>query len=55
MTVPVDKKLAAVCGLFCPACTVYLGTREDPARLKAIAHRLGRTFEELECHGCRTE
>jgi predicted RNA-binding Zn-ribbon protein involved in translation (DUF1610 family) len=48
-----DKRLAAVCGLFCPACTVYIGTREDPERLKAIAGRLGRTVEELECHGCR--
>lgn len=50
-----DKKLAAVCGLFCPACSVFIGTREDPARLKKIAERLQRPVEELECHGCRTE
>ncbi len=36
-----DKKLAAVCGLFCPACTIYIGTREDPDRLKASARRTG--------------
>ena len=51
----VDKKLAAVCGLFCPACTVYIGTNEDPERLKALASRIGRKVEELECHGCRTD
>jgi len=55
MTAVVDKKLAAVCGLFCPACTVYIGTREDPARLKVLASRMRRTVEELECHGCRSE
>src|SRR5512135_2399367 len=55
MTVPVDKDLAAVCGLFCPACTIYIGTKEDPARLAAIARRLGRTVEDLQCNGCRTK
>lgn len=55
MPAPIDKKLAAVCGLFCPACTIYIGTSEDPERLKVIARRTGRTVEELQCHGCRTE
>ncbi len=50
-----DKCLAAVCGLFCPACTIFIGTQEDPERLKGIAERLQRTVEELECHGCRSE
>lgn len=48
-----DKRLAAVCGLFCPACTVFIGTREDPERLKVIAQRHQRTVEELQCSGCR--
>ena len=55
MPAPVDKRLAAVCGLFCPACTVYIGTRDDPGRLKALARRMGRSVEELECNGCRSE
>jgi hypothetical protein len=50
-----DKRLAAVCGLFCPACTVFIGTKEDPERLKGIAERLHRSVEELQCNGCRTE
>ncbi len=54
MTIPVNKDLAAVCGLFCPACTIYIGTQEDPARLAAIARRLGCEVEDLHCNGCRT-
>lgn len=50
-----DKKLAAVCGLFCPACTIFIGTKEDPERLKVMAQRTQRPVEELQCHGCRTE
>ena len=29
--------MAAVCGLFCSACTFYIGTHEDPARLAVLA------------------
>jgi hypothetical protein len=50
-----DKKLAAVCGLFCPACTFYIGTHKDPKRLQRLAERFGRPVEELECHGCRSD
>lgn len=50
-----DKKLASVCGLFCPSCTVFIGTKEDPERLKEIAERLQLTPEQLECHGCRAD
>ena len=51
-----DKKLAAVCGLFCPACTLYIGTMEDePGRLEAVS-KVYRTAPEVwECHGCRSE
>lgn len=31
-----DKRLAAVRGLFCPECRFYIGTEEDPKRLKAM-------------------
>ena len=50
-----DKRLAAVCGLFCPSCTLYIGTHEDSARLSALAKRSGRRVEELVCHGCRSD
>jgi hypothetical protein len=50
-----DIKLAAVCGLFCPSCSAYIGTTEDPERLKVSAARFGLPPEELECLGCRSE
>lgn len=50
-----DKKLAAVCGLFCPACRVFIGTREDPAGLAVMAQRFQRPVEEMQCNGCRSE
>lgn len=50
-----DKTLAAVCGLFCPVCTLFIGTNEDPARLQAYADRLHMPVEELECQGCRSD
>lgn len=50
-----DKNLAAVCGLFCGACSLYIGTTEDPARLKPIADRRGRSEAEVICYGCRSD
>jgi hypothetical protein len=50
-----DKRLAAVCGLFCPACSAFIGTKEEPERLQAAAKHFQRTAEELQCHGCRSE
>jgi hypothetical protein len=55
MTLQPDKKLAAVCGLFCPACTYYIGSTADSDRLKRLAERSGHTVEEIECHGCRSD
>jgi len=49
-----DERLAAVCGLFCPACTIFIGTREHPARLQVLAERLQKPVEELHCDGCRS-
>ena len=51
-TLQPNKNLAAVCGLFCPACTFYIGSTADPDRLKRLAERLQKTAEEIECHGC---
>jgi len=38
-----NKRLAAVCGLFCPACHVFIGTKEDPERLDVMAKRVQST------------
>ena len=50
-----DKRLAAVCGLFCPSCVIYIATHEDPERLKTIAENRKVTVEESKCDGCRAE
>ena len=50
-----DKKTAAVCGLFCPSCTLFIGTRDDPARLQFLSEQFGRPVEDLQCTGCRTD
>jgi hypothetical protein len=50
-----DKRLAAVCGLFCPACTIYIGTQDDPERLKPLAQMMNVPVEALYCDGCRME
>ena len=46
---------AAVCGLFCNACSIYIGSHEDPRRLAAFASRMGWSIEEAHCDGCRAE
>jgi hypothetical protein len=54
MSKNVEKKLAAVCGLFCPACHVYIATQEDPAKLAIMSQRYQRPLDELRCNGCRS-
>jgi uncharacterized protein DUF3795 len=49
-----DKRLAAVCGLYCEACTLYIATTEDPQRLKLLADRFGISEEDIKCYGCRS-
>ncbi|MCP4151443.1 MAG: DUF3795 domain-containing protein [bacterium] len=49
-----DKTLAAVCGLYCEGCTLYIATMEDPARLKELAARFQLTEEAISCYGCRS-
>jgi hypothetical protein len=50
-----DRRLAAVCGLFCPACTLFIGSSEDPKRLEPIARQYGKKAEEIRCEGCRSD
>jgi hypothetical protein len=50
-----DKTLAAVCGLFCPACAIYLATQAGPESLKNLAQRYGRPVEDVACDGCRSD
>ncbi|MDZ7697134.1 MAG: DUF3795 domain-containing protein [Deltaproteobacteria bacterium] len=51
-----DKKLAAVCGLFCTACTLYIGTTEDEThRLEAVSKIYNTAAEDWACHGCRSD
>jgi hypothetical protein len=40
------KRLAAVCGLFCPACHLFIGTKEDPKRLDVMAKRVQRKLRQ---------
>ncbi len=47
--------LAAVCGLYCEACSLYIATNEDPARLTALAKTFRLPEEEMRCYGCRSE
>jgi len=50
-----DKKLAAVCGLFCPACGIFIAQRESLEKRRRMAEILKVPAEDLECDGCRAE
>ena len=50
-----DKNTAAVCGLYCEACSWFLAAKEDPERLKRLASRQNWSVEESKCYGCRSE
>jgi hypothetical protein len=50
-----DKKFAAVCGLYCEACSWFIATTEDPERLKRMAEQLHFSEEESKCYGCRSD
>jgi hypothetical protein len=49
-----DKQVAAVCGLYCEACTLFIATEEDPARLKELAARFQVSEDAVRCRGCRS-
>jgi hypothetical protein len=48
------KTVAAVCGLYCEGCTLFIATKEDPERLKGLAKRYQLPEEAVKCHGCRS-
>ena len=47
--------MASVCGLYCEACTIFIGSHEDPGRLALLASRMGWSAEEAQCDGCRAD
>ena len=49
-----DIQLAAVCGLFCPSCLVFIAARETPEKRERIAGNLHIPAEALKCDGCRS-
>ncbi len=49
-----DMKIAAVCGLYCEACSWYISTAEDHERLKRLANQRDWSEEESRCYGCRS-
>ncbi|MFO7656273.1 MAG: DUF3795 domain-containing protein [Bacteroidales bacterium] len=50
-----EKQTAAVCGLLCKSCGIYIATLENnTALLKGIAERLHIPFEQVRCNGCRS-
>ena len=58
MTQPTKEpglELAAVCGLYCEACSWYIATTEEPERLKRLATEMHFSEEESRCYGCRSE
>ena len=50
-----NKQLNAVCGLFCPACNIYIVTLEDPERYGRLAKQFGLSEEEVKCYGCHSD
>lgn len=50
-----DKNLAAVCGLYCGACSLFIATTEEPERLRRLAEQLNLSEEECRCYGCRSD
>lgn len=49
-----DKTMAAVCGLYCEACSWFISTAEDTERLIKLAARFNWSAEEGKCYGCRS-
>lgn len=49
------RKEAAVCGLFCASCSIYIGTKEDPERLETMAKSFNVPVKDMECEGCRSD
>lgn len=55
-TIIPNKQTAAVCGLLCNACGIYIATQENNIEnLKRIAERLQIPVEQVRCNGCRSD
>ena len=50
-----NKEHAAVCGLFCASCGIYLDTTEAPEKLAKRAEDYELSIDEVRCHGCRSD
>ena len=48
-----NKDLMAPCGLYCGTCGIYIATRDNNEKFKAVMGNLyGTRPEETECLGC---
>ena len=48
-----NRDLMAPCGLYCGTCGVYIATRDNNEKFKAVMGGLyGTKPEETECRGC---
>ena len=47
-------ELAAVCGLYCGACSWFIATTEEPERLRRLAREMHFSEEKSRCYGCRS-
>ena len=50
-----NKKLSAVCGLFCPSCGIFIAQKESLENRKKMAQNLQVPVETIKCDGCRGE
>jgi len=53
-TFQTDKKLAAVCGLFCPSCLIYMASSGDAEAVRMVEQLFDMKPEEGYCEGCRS-
>lgn len=50
-----DLTTAAVCGLYCKSCSVYIGTMDnDEQRLERIGRTMNQSIADTRCEGCRS-
>jgi hypothetical protein len=48
-----NKELRAPCGIFCGACAIYIATRDDSEKFRAIISSIWKTKpDETKCFGC---
>ena len=55
MEIETSKNLAGVCGICCPTCILYIGTKEDSSKIEKLALKIGVKVEDLNCKGCRSD